>query len=128
MRQSIYLRESFKGTPTTVEERTKTTAAMEALIPPATARIKHSTTPHQINRKHHTKGLFTSLPIAQNTCLAPTRKSKTYKRHFKNCCLEHPWWCSGWESACRGRGHGFDPWSGKIPHTTDTTATEAHTP
>ena len=27
-----------------------------------------------------------------------------------------PWWCSGWESACQRRGHGFDPWSGKIPH------------
>ncbi|KAJ8786649.1 hypothetical protein J1605_006138 [Eschrichtius robustus] len=27
-----------------------------------------------------------------------------------------PWWCSGCESACQCRGHGFDPWSGKIPH------------
>ena len=27
-----------------------------------------------------------------------------------------PWWCSGWESACQCRGHGFEPWSGKIPH------------
>ena len=27
-----------------------------------------------------------------------------------------PWWRSGWESACRCRGHGFEPWSGKIPH------------
>ena len=23
---------------------------------------------------------------------------------------------SGWESACQCRGHGFDPWSRKIPH------------
>ena len=23
-----------------------------------------------------------------------------------------PWWRSGWESACRCRGHGFKPWSG----------------
>ena len=30
-----------------------------------------------------------------------------------------PWWCSGWESACQCRGHGFDPWSGKIPHATE---------
>ena len=29
-----------------------------------------------------------------------------------------PWWRSGWESACRCRGHGFEPWSGKIPHAT----------
>ena len=27
-----------------------------------------------------------------------------------------PWWCSGWESACQCRGHGFQPWAGRIPH------------
>ena len=27
-----------------------------------------------------------------------------------------PWWHSGQESACQCRGHGFEPWSGKIPH------------
>ena len=31
----------------------------------------------------------------------------------------HPWWRSGWESACQCRGHGFEPWSGKIPHAAD---------
>ena len=30
-----------------------------------------------------------------------------------------PWWHSGWESACRCRGHGFEPWSGKIPHAAE---------
>ena len=40
-----------------------------------------------------------------------------------------PWWCSGWESACQCRGHGFEPWSGKIPHAAEqlgpwTTITE----
>ena len=30
-----------------------------------------------------------------------------------------PWWCSGWESACRCRGHGFEPWSGRIPHAAE---------
>ena len=30
-----------------------------------------------------------------------------------------PWWSSGWESACQCRGHGFEPWSGKIPHVTE---------
>ena len=44
-----------------------------------------------------------------------------------------PWWRSGYESACRGRGHGFEPWSGKIPHAADqlsprATTTEAHVP
>ena len=30
-----------------------------------------------------------------------------------------PWWCSGWESACQFRGHGLEPWSGKIPHAAE---------
>ena len=29
------------------------------------------------------------------------------------------WWRSGWESACRCRGHGFVPRSGKIPHAAE---------
>ena len=40
-----------------------------------------------------------------------------------------PWWHSGWESACQCKGHGFKPWSGKIPHAAEqlspcTTTTE----
>ena len=34
-------------------------------------------------------------------------------------CLGLPWWRSGWESACQCRGHGFEPWSGKIPHAAE---------
>ena len=30
-----------------------------------------------------------------------------------------PRWRSGWESACQCRGHGFEPWSGKIPHAAE---------
>ena len=30
-----------------------------------------------------------------------------------------PWWRSGWESACQCRGHGFEPWSEKIPHAVE---------
>ena len=30
-----------------------------------------------------------------------------------------PWWRSGRESACQCRGHGFEPWSGKIPHAAE---------
>ena len=30
-----------------------------------------------------------------------------------------PWWHSGWKSACQCRGHGFEPWSGKIPHAAE---------
>ena len=38
---------------------------------------------------------------------------------IKNNELGLPWWRSGWESACRCRGHGFEPWSGKIPHAVE---------
>ena len=34
----------------------------------------------------------------------------------KNTQKGFPWWSNGYESTCQGRGHGFDPWSGKIPH------------
>ena len=30
-----------------------------------------------------------------------------------------PWWHSGQESSCQCRGHGFEPWSGKIPHAAE---------
>ena len=30
-----------------------------------------------------------------------------------------PWWCSGWESACQCRGHGFEPWSGRMPRAAE---------
>ena len=38
---------------------------------------------------------------------------------FKNETLGLPWWRSGWESACQCRGHGFEPWSGKIPQAAE---------
>ena len=30
-----------------------------------------------------------------------------------------PWWRSGWESACWCRGHGFEPWAGKVPRAAE---------
>ena len=30
-----------------------------------------------------------------------------------------PWWLSGWEATCQGRGYGFDPWLGKRSHATE---------
>ena len=38
---------------------------------------------------------------------------------FKTTLSGLPWWRSGWEFACQCRGHGFKPWSGKIPHATE---------
>ena len=42
-------------------------------------------------------------------------RKKLVKKRIKG----FPWWRSGWESACQCRGHGFEPWSGKIPHATE---------
>ena len=33
--------------------------------------------------------------------------------------LGFPWWFSGYETAWRGRGHGFNPCSRKIPHASE---------
>ena len=38
---------------------------------------------------------------------------------LKTLFLGLPWWRSGWESACQCRAHGFEPWSGKIPHAAE---------
>ena len=47
-----------------------------------------------------------------------TRK-RVFSYYNNNYHIGLPWWCSGWESACQCRGHGFEPWSGKIPHAAE---------
>ena len=68
--------------------------------------------------------------ILQYCLLSVRTNSKKDSNAFE---LKHiwglPWWHSGWESACQCRGHGFEPWSGRIPHATEqlglwATATE----
>ena len=54
----------------------------------------------------------------------------SFQRSLKFSGVGFPWWRSGWESACQCRGHGFEPWSGKIPHAAEqlgswATATES---
>ena len=44
---------------------------------------------------------------------------KTVWKFLKKLKLGLPWWHSGYESACQCRGHGFEPWSRKIPHATE---------
>ena len=50
----------------------------------------------------------------KNAIINAREKTLFYKKIKINAGL--PWWRSGWESACQCRGHGFEPWSGKIPH------------
>ena len=51
----------------------------------------------------------------KKTYRCPTGTWKDVQNHQ----LGLPWWRSGWESAYQCRGHGFEPWSGKIPHTAE---------
>ena len=78
------------------------------------------------------------LPCPQAT-VAPssddTRPASSYSASlrflitvvFKNPHKGLPWWRSGWESACQCRGHGFEPWSGKIPHAAEQVSPRATT-
>ena len=45
--------------------------------------------------------------------------NKTQTTQLKNRQRGLPWWRSGWESACQCRGHGFEPWSGRILHAAE---------
>ena len=38
-----------------------------------------------------------------------------------------PWWWSGCESTCQCRGHGFKPWSGRIPRAAEQLSPRATT-
>ena len=53
--------------------------------------------------------------------LASEYLTAQWKLHaiVKSECVGLPWWRSGWGSACQCRGHGFEPWSGKIPHAVE---------
>ena len=46
-------------------------------------------------------------------------QSEGPKAGLKILLLGFPRWRSGWESACQCREHGFEPWSGKIPHAAE---------
>ena len=81
-----------------------------------------------------------SIPISSflwKTCSNITKNHHVDKDHClvetvvvkKNAWFGLPWWRSGWESACQCKGHGFEPWSGRIPHAAEqldpwATATE----
>ena len=47
------------------------------------------------------------------------RKRYEVPQKIKNGTTGLPWWRSGWEFACQCRGHGFEPWSGKIPRAAE---------
>ena len=57
--------------------------------------------------------------VEGSTEFISTNAGRYYKMLLKNLFRGLPWWRSGWESACQCRGHGFEPWSGKIPHAVE---------
>ena len=83
---------------------------------------------HQINVS---AGIPASFLLYVQTSDFQEEKRKSYRQikflnssiisahGFKNTKCGFPWWRSGWESACQFRGHGFEPWSGKIPHAAE---------
>ena len=87
---------------------------------------------HQHNRKHwgNTVHFFPCVQhislinsflstFCQGSCLLQNSRLKSiYLLLFKGT-PGLPWWRSGWECACQCRGHGFEPWSGKIPHAAE---------
>ena len=52
-------------------------------------------------------------------CLLITHCVVTSMWHLRISSSGLPWWRSGWESACQCRGHGFEPWSGRISHAAE---------
>ena len=54
------------------------------------------------------------LPLRKRTqkCWPAMSETRLQKTGFSGL----PWWSGDKASACQCRGHGFDPWSGKIPH------------
>ena len=58
-------------------------------------------------------------PAGQCGALKGPKNKLHSNTSFKNKKFGLPWWRSGWESACQCRGHGFEPWSGRIPHATE---------
>ena len=63
---------------------------------------------------HWSKGFSNDSP--QVLLLPPQIQSYVFSRKVS---FGLPWWRSGWESACQCRGHGFEPWSGRIPHAAE---------
>ena len=51
--------------------------------------------------------------------MAKINKTKSWSFEKIKKLIGLPWWRSGWESACQCRGHGFEPWSGRIPHAAE---------
>ena len=57
--------------------------------------------------------------FSSDPCHQPTSSDHAEPQASRKTLGGLPWWRSGGESACQCRGHGFEPWSGKIPHAAE---------
>ena len=117
------------STPTTGEQTLPLTElwqpqSQEEALPNIQCRLQspqHQTHPYQGDNSHTLRktvaGIYTkNSPCTKNTGLTQFTQGCS---HIKTALQGLPWWRSGWESACQCRGHGFEPWSGKIPHAVE---------
>ena len=65
------------------------------------------------------KAEFLSLSTKRFWNIKIPKKVSLWELRLKYRLIGLPWWCSGWESACQCRGHGFEPRSGKIPYAAE---------
>ena len=57
--------------------------------------------------------------VYNKVCIIPTMYTSRASSILLKTRRGLPWWRSGWESACQCRAHGFELWSGKIPHAAE---------
>ena len=77
--------------------------------------------PRQTRLQEHFRNVGEAPPFTQGKIMVKRPDSGDWNPSsaLKNHVVGLPWWRSGWESACQCRGHGFEPWSGKIPHAAE---------
>ena len=70
-------------------------------------------------RIHKRVCVIKGLKFSESTVKEKSQALAGLPRGYQRLLRGLPWWRSGWESACQCRGHGFEPWSGKIPHAAE---------
>ena len=81
--------------------------------------LSNSTEYAQTNNSTQIHAIEYNEKIITRFSICSYYKFQCAKIEIKIKMLGFPWWRSGWESACQCRGHGFEPWSGKITHAAE---------
>ena len=82
--------------------------------------VKDNLRARRYPRKGHMEGCSVlDLFLIWNPLFISTSRKRMGKEYRDQKKKGLPWWRSGSESACQCREHGFQPWSGKIPHAAE---------